>query len=319
MIRTVSMLPAATEIVGALGLMDQLLAVSHECDFPEEANRRPRVTHCEINGKGLPSDAIDRWVSQQLQSHGTLYTLDEPTLRKLAPDLILTQRLCDVCAPAYGSVAALAETLPSKPRVLNLEPRSLGDILRCVVDVASAMGHPETGVAVCRRLEQRIADVTAKVSGLRPPTVFVMEWAEPIYNAGHWTPELVRLARGTPVLAAEGKDSVRIPWEKLRAADPEVLIVACCGHKVDRTRSDVPLLEALPGWRQLQAVQSGRTYLADGSAYFSRPGPRIVDTLEMVASILHPEVGPRTFPGRDVVQVYQASGDLVTLGPEGGK
>jgi iron complex transport system substrate-binding protein len=309
MIRTVSMLPAATEIVGALGLMDQLLAVSHECDFPEEANHRPRITHCEIYGKGLPSEAIDRWVSEQLRSNGTLYTLDEATLRMLAPDLILTQRLCDVCAPDYGSVAALAETLPSQPRVLNLEPKCLGDVLRCVGDVARAMGHPETGVAVCRQLEQRVAAVTAQVSGLRPPTVFVMEWAEPIYNAGHWTPELVRLAQGTPVLSAEGEDSVRIPWEKLRTADPEVLIVACCGHKVERTRSDVPLLEALPGWHQLQAVRGGRTYLVDGSAYFSRPGPRIVDTLEMIASLLHPEVCRKAFPDGSVVQVYQGSGD----------
>jgi iron complex transport system substrate-binding protein len=309
MIRTVSMLPAATEIVAALGLMDQLLAVSHECDFPEEANRRPRVTHCEIYGKGLPSDTIDRWVSEQLRSHGTLYTLDESKLRELAPDLILTQRLCDVCAPAYGSVAALAQALPSTPQVLNLEPKSLRDVLRCVVDVASALGHPETGVAVCRQLEQRIADVTARVDGLRAPTVFVMEWAAPIYNAGHWTPELVRMARGTPVLSAEGEYSVRIPWETLRAADPEVLIVACCGHKVERTRRDLPILEALPGWQSLQAIRNGHIYLADGSAYFSRPGPRIVDTLEIVVSILHPEVCRGAYPDRGVVQVYEPSGD----------
>jgi iron complex transport system substrate-binding protein len=303
MIRTVSLLPAATEIVGALGLMDQLVAVSHECDYPEEANHRPRVTHCEIHNKGLPSDAIDRWVAEQLQSHGTLYTLDETKLRELAPDLILTQRLCDVCAPAYGSVAALAQTLPTRPRVLNLEPKSLGDVIRCVADVAEAMGHSEQGAAVCRRLERRVADVVARVSGLRRPTAFIMEWAEPIYNSGHWNPELVRLAQGTPVLSAEGEDSVRVPWQDLRAADPEVLIVACCGHNVDRTRKDVPLLEALPGWQQMRAVQRGRTFLADGSAYFSRPGPRIVDSLEIVASLLHPEVCRGAYPERGVVQV----------------
>src|SRR5262249_32540275 len=139
MTRTVSLLPAATEIVGALGLTDQLLAVSHECDFPDEANRRPRVTFCEIHNKGLPSAEIDRWVSERLKTHGSLYTLDEALLRELAPDLILTQRLCDVCAPAYGSVAALAEHLPSRPRVLNLEPKDLRGVLRCVRDVADAM------------------------------------------------------------------------------------------------------------------------------------------------------------------------------------
>lgn len=303
MIRTVSLLPAATEIVGALGLMDQLLAVSHECDHPAEANRRPRVTHCEIHGKGLSSEAIDRWVSERLRSHGTLYTLDEAKLRELAPDLILTQRLCDVCAPSFGSVEALAQALPSRPRALYLEPKNLGDVLRGVTEVAAAMGHPEKGDEVRRRLERRVQEVTGRVEGLGRPTAFIMEWAEPIYNSGHWSPELVRLAGGTPVLSPEGVDSVRVAWEALRAADPEVLVIACCGHDVERTRKDLPALEALPGWRQLRAVRAGRTYLADGSAYFSRPGPRIVDTLEMLASVLHPEAyGPH--PDGRLVPVY---------------
>src|SRR6516162_1348318 len=145
MTRTVSLLPAATEIVGALGLMDDLLAVSHECDYPEEANYRPRVTFCEIYGKGLPSDEIDRWVSERLRSGGSLYTLDEAKLRELAPDLILTQRLCDVCAPSFGSVAALAQALPSAPRALYLEPKNLRDVLDGTREVAAAMGHPERG------------------------------------------------------------------------------------------------------------------------------------------------------------------------------
>src|SRR5579871_6001525 len=162
-IRTVSMLPAATEIVGALGLMGQLLAVSHECDYPEEANHRPRVTRCEIHGRGLPSAAIDRWVSERLASGESLYTLDEGLLRELSPDLILTQRLCDVCAPAYGSVAALASALPSQPRVLNLEPQNLGDVLGGVAEVAAAMGHPERAAGVIGGLERRIAAVRERV------------------------------------------------------------------------------------------------------------------------------------------------------------
>jgi iron complex transport system substrate-binding protein len=305
MIRTVSMLPAATEFVGALGLMEHILAVSHECDYPEEANRRPRVTHCEIYGKGLSSAAIDQWVSEQLQANGTLYTLDEATLRRLAPNLILSQRLCDVCAPAYGSVAALADALPTKPRVLNLEPKSLQDVLDGALAVAGAMGHPERGVELRRRLERRIAEVAARVDGLRRPTVFLMEWAEPIFNSGHWNPELIRIAGRTALLSPEGAYSIRIPWQDLRAADPEVLIVACCGHEVERTRLDVPILEALPGWSELQAVRNRRTFIADGSAYFSRPGPRIVDTLEIVAAVLHPEAcgGVYAYPG--IVQVYQ--------------
>jgi iron complex transport system substrate-binding protein len=303
MIRTVSMLPAATEIVGALGLMDDLVAVSHECDHPEEANRRPRVTHCEIYGKGLPSAEIDRWVSERLRSGRSLYTLDEATLRELAPDLILTQRLCDVCAPAYDSVDALARTLPSRPRVLNLEPKKLGDILGCVRDVAAAMGSPERGEECCRRLEGRIGDVVAHVAGRGRPTVFIMEWAEPIYNSGHWNPELVRLAGGEPVLSPAEEYSVRIPWAELRAVDPEVLVIACCGHDVERTRRDLPILEALPGWDELRAVRNRRTFIANGSAYFSRAGPRIVDTLEMLAAMIHPERCPAS-QQRDVFRVY---------------
>lgn len=299
MVRTVSLLPAATEIVGALGLTEQLVAVSHECDFPAEASEKPRATHCEIHGKGLPSAEIDRWVSERLRAGGSLYTIDEPLLRELAPDLILTQKLCDVCAPAYGSVAALAAVLPSRPRVVNLEPRSLADVFGNIRAVAAAMGHPERANAAVAGLERRVAEVVRRVEGLRRPTVFVMEWADPIFNAGHWTPELVRLAGGIPVLAAEGEDSVRVPWEELRAADPEVLVIACCGHTTDRTRQDVPLLERLPGWHDLRAVRDRRVYLADGSAYFSRPGPRVVDTLEILAAVTHPGLWPD--PGRGVI------------------
>jgi iron complex transport system substrate-binding protein len=302
-IRTVSLLPAATEVVGALGLMDHLLAVSHECDYPEEANRRPRVTFCEIYGKGLPSAVIDRWVSERLRTHGTLYTLDEAKLRELAPDLILTQRLCDVCAPSFGSVEALAQALPSRPRTLYLEPKNLGDVLRGVTEIAAAMGRPEKGHELRGRLDRRAQEVTGRVEGLRRPTAFIMEWAEPIYNSGHWNPELVRLAGGTPVLSPEGEYSVRVPWEDLRAAGPEVLVIACCGHGVERTRRDLPALEALSGWHQLRAVRTGRAYLADGSAYFSRPGPRVVDTLEMLASVLHPEAYERHLDRR-LVPVY---------------
>jgi iron complex transport system substrate-binding protein len=288
MIRTVSMLPAATEIVGVLELLDRLVGVSHECDFPDEVNTLPRVTHCEIYGKGLTCAEIDKWVVERIRAGESLYTLNEELLRELAPNLILTQRLCDVCAPAYGSVAALAATLSSRPHVLNLEPSSVGEILENIRQVACAMGQPERAAEAISRLKQRVENVCTRVAGLDTPTVFVMEWAEPIFNAGHWTPELVRLAGGVPVLSPEGKDSVRIEWADLRAANPGVLVIACCGHNVARTMRDLPILEALPCWHELRAVKDSRVYVADGSAYFSRPGPRVVDTLELLAAALHP-------------------------------
>jgi iron complex transport system substrate-binding protein len=304
MVRTVSMLPAATEIVGSLGLMDLLLGVSHECDHPVEANTKPRVTFCEIYGKGLPSLEIDRWVCERIHAGESLYVLDELLLRDIAPDLILTQRLCDVCAPAYGSVAAMAATLPSWPRVLNLEPKSLGDIFQNIREVAAAMGFPERASDVCRSLELRVAEVVNRVAGSPRPTVFVMEWADPIFNAGHWTPELVRLAGGEPMLSAEGEYSVRIPWEDLRSANPDILMIACCGHGVERTRSDIPLLESRPGWSDLRAVRNRQVFISDGSAYFSRPGPRVVDTLEILASVFHPDACRGIYPDRGVVRVY---------------
>src|SRR5262249_22144126 len=156
----------------------------------------------------------------------------------------------------------------------------LGDVLRNIREVAAAMDHAEKGDEVVRSLEQRIRAVEERVEGMPRPSTFLMEWAEPVFNSGHWNPELIERAGGTPVLSHAGEPSVRIPWENLRAADPEVLVIACCGHGIERTKQDLPLLEKLPQWRQLRAVRGGRTFVVDGSAYFSRPGPRVVDSLE---------------------------------------
>jgi iron complex transport system substrate-binding protein len=287
--RTISLLPAATEIVGALGLMDDLVAVSHECDHPGEANARPRVTRCDIHGEGLDSGAIDAWVSGTLQTQGSLYHLDEETIRRLRPELILTQRLCDVCAPAHGSVQAFAATLPGPPRVVNLEPRCLEDVFANIALVAREMDRPERAGPVVERLRQRVRAVEeASARSSHRPSVFLMEWADPPYCNGHWGPELVELAGGREVFGRKGEDSVRIEWDEVLAADPEVIVLACCGHGVERTLRDLPLLEGRPGWQSLRAVKAGRVHVCDGSAYFSRPGPRLVDSLEILAEIIHP-------------------------------
>jgi iron complex transport system substrate-binding protein len=304
MTRTVSLLPAATEIVGALGLTDDLVAVSHECDFPVEVHSRPRATHCEIHGKGLDSRAIDAWVSARLRSGASLYTLDEALLHDLRPELILTQKLCDVCAPAFGSVAAFARTLPGPPRVLNLEPRRLEDVFANIARVAEAMGRPERGELVVRELKDRVravAEGSSRASG--HPSVFLMEWVDPPFCSGHWGPELVEIAGGRDVLGKVGEDSVRVEWEAIARADPEVIVLACCGHSVDRTLRDLPLLEGRPGWASLRAVRARRVYVCDGSAYFSRPGPRLVDSLEILAEAIHPELWAGRFPDRGVLRV----------------
>jgi iron complex transport system substrate-binding protein len=302
--RVVSLLPAATEIVGALGLMDWLVGVSHECDFPPEANETPRVTRCEIHGAGLPSGEVDRWVRETLAATGSLYTLDEPLLRRLQPDVILTQRLCDVCAVGYGTVAALAATLPGPPRVVNLEPSCLDDILSDIRRVAAALGVPERGEAVVAALEARVEAVRSRASqAARRPRCFLMEWIDPPFCSGHWGPQVVEIAGGLDPLGRKGHDSSRIHWESVLEAQPEVIVLACCGYRMERTLQDVPILRSYPGWATLPAVRSGRVYAVNGSAYFSRPGPRVVDSLEILAEILHPELFAGRFPARGVVCV----------------
>src|SRR5215210_2793826 len=214
--RAVSLLPAATEIVGALGLMDRLVGVSHECDFPPLANEKARVTHCAIHEAGLPSDEVDRWVRETLATTGTLYTMDEPLLRRLQPDVILTQRLCDVCAVGYGTVKALAASLPSRPLVVNLEPSSLGDIFGDIRRVAAALQIPECGEAVASGLMERVEAVRTRASEAeRRPRCFLMEWIDPPFCAGHWGPELVEIAGGVEPLGRKGKDSTRVLWESI--------------------------------------------------------------------------------------------------------
>jgi len=301
--RVVSLLPAATEIVAALGLADELVGISHECDHPPEVNEKPRVTHCPIHGGHLPSAAVDRWVGDTLAATGTLYTMDEKLMRRLGPEVIVTQRLCDVCAVEYGSVAAFAATLPGPPRVLNLEPSSVVDILQDIRRVGAALGVPERAATVVAALEARIEAVRARAAAAPRRRCVLLEWIAPPFRSGHWNPELVEIAGGTDPLGRKGEDAARIPWEAVLAAAPEVLVLACCGYDVARTMADVPLLRGRPGWESLPAVQQGEVYVVDGSAYFSRPGPRIVDSLEMLAELLHPDLFQGSFPARRVERV----------------
>src|SRR5437867_2820609 len=298
--RIVSLLPAATEIVAALGMLDQLVGVSHECDYPVEVQAKPRVTHCTIHGGALASEAADRWVSDTLAASGTLYTLDEALVRRLRPDVVITQRLCDVCAVSHESVTAFAATLPGPPHVVNLEPSSVQDVLQDIRTVGAALAVPERAAEVIAALEARIAAIRARAAGAPRRRCVVLEWIAPPYRSGHWTPELVAIAGGTEPLGRMGEDAARVPWEAVVAAAPEVLVLACCGYDLARTAADLPLLATRPGWAELPAVRAGEVYAVDGSAYFSRPGPRLVDSLEMLAEILHPELFAGRFPARAV-------------------
>jgi iron complex transport system substrate-binding protein len=290
--RIVSLLPSATEIVCELGLEAALVGVTHECDHPAAVRGLPRVTRTLI-----PTDAssreIDELVRERLRSQRALYELDLPVLERLAPDLIVTQALCDVCAVAEAEVSAAACRLPGEPRVVNLEPMSLGEVLASLETVADAAGVPEAGVATVTRLRARIDAVADRSTRVEtPPRVMLLEWIDPPFTAGHWSPEIVRLAGGREVLGREGEKSRSVPWQEIVAADPEVLVIACCGFDISRTRQDLPILLAQPGFSGLACTRDSRVFLVDGNAYFSRPGPRLVESLEILAHALHPTLHP---------------------------
>jgi iron complex transport system substrate-binding protein len=291
--RIVSLLPAATEVAAALGLMDQVVGVSHECDFPKEANERPRVTRCAVHGAELASRDVDEWVRRALHQNGSIYTIDELLLRKLQPDLILTQKLCDVCAIGYGTVAKLAQTLPGPPRVVNLEPTSLADIFDDIRRVADSCEVRERAEKLIVNLSERVEKVRKRAATIaKRPRCFLMEWVDPPFCSGHWGPELVQIAGGDDPLGRKHRPSAQIDWQQVLDASPEIIVLALCGYDVARARHDYELLERFPGFCSIPAAQTGEIYIVNASAYFARPGPRIVDSLEILAGILH----PREFP-----------------------
>ena len=305
--RIVSLLPAATEIAATLGLMDQVIGVSHECDFPAEANRRPRVTRCPVHDIGLTSREMDEWVRRALRENGTIYSIDEPLLRSLRPDVILTQKLCDVCAVGYDTVARLAETLSGPPQVVNLEPSSLSDIFGDIQRVAKVCDVSDRANEVITQLSDRIEAVRSRANRIaHRPRCFLMEWVDPPFCSGHWGPELVEIAGGYDPLGRKQQPSVQIEWQQVPDARPEFIVLALCGYGINRARSDYEILRRFPDFDSLPAARQGQIYLVDASAYFARPGPRIVDSAEILAGILHPEEFPEFVSrGRDDPRVVR--------------
>ncbi|MGH9430330.1 MAG: cobalamin-binding protein [Terriglobia bacterium] len=290
--RIVSLLPSSTEMVFALGLADSLVGVTHECDFPPEALSLPQVTRSAIP-PGASSLEIDKAVSSALDDQGSIYDLDQDLLESLAPDLILTQRLCDVCAVSFDRVQAAVSGLSSRPRVINLEPHGLNDIFENILTVAEATGREQAGRELVDSLRARVEGVRQRTVNLAArPRVFSMEWVNPPYCGGHWMKELVDLAGGRDALSNDQKPSYRVSWEKVVQFAPEIIVLTCCGFGLERNLKEGEWLAAFPGALNLPAFQSGRVYATDGSSYFSRPGPRIVESLEILAYLIHPELFP---------------------------
>jgi iron complex transport system substrate-binding protein len=273
--------------------MEQVVGVSHECDFPTEANARPRVTRCPVHNTDLASGEVHQWVRRALRENGTIYLIDEQLLHELRPDVILTQKLCDVCAVGYGTVARLAETLLGPPQLVNLEPRSLADIFDDIRRVAETCGVPERAHKIIARLSERVEVVRRRADRIsHRPRCFLMEWVDPPFCSGHWGPELVELAGGRDSLGRNHQPSAQVDWREVIDARPEIMVLALCGYDINRARRDYELLRSFPGFDSIPAAHEGEIYLVDASAYFARPGPRIVDSLEILAGILH----PREFP-----------------------
>lgn len=284
--RIVSLLPSATEIICALGMAEQLVGVTHECDFPPSVKALPKVTQTLIPSDA-PSSDIDQLVRAQVVQQHALYQLDLERLRTLRPDLIVTQALCDVCAVAESEVRAAACSLPEAPPVLNLEPQTLFQVLESILQVGAATGRQDAAALLVSELRKRIEAVAGRAPSRR--TVVLLEWLHPLFSSGHWMPELVRLAGGVELVGREGERSREIRWEQLRDADPDVIVIACCGFDVQRASNDLKLIEADSRWTSLRAVRERQVFICDGSQYFSRPGPRLVDSLELLRAILSDE------------------------------
>jgi iron complex transport system substrate-binding protein len=284
--RIVSLVPHATELLFALGLGPQVVAVTHECDFPREALERPKVTR-DVLPVGLSAGEIDAAVRERTLQGEAIYALDREALGALQPDLIVTQELCPVCAVSYDEVAALAEQLPSRPQVIALDPKTLGETLGDVRTLAQATDSRDRGVELIAQATGRIDRVRLAVRGQRRVRVAALEWLDPVYVAGHWTPQMIELAGGKDVLGLPGEHSAVFLWEQVAAARPELVVVMPCGYEATRARK-----ETLEHADQLVALGARRIVAVNASAYFSRPGPRLIDGLELLGHILHPEQLP---------------------------
>lgn len=289
--RVASLLASATEVVCALGAGAMLVGRSHECDAPAWVKRLPPVTAptFDITGSSL---AIDERVRAKLRAGEPLYRIDEALLTELAPDVVLTQSHCEVCAASPADMAHGGE-LPAgllREHVLAIQTGTIDGILAGFLEVARAIGRPREGEALVRRCRDRLAALGAKTRDLPHPSVVCLEWIEPPFAMGNWGPELVETAGGVCLLGRPGEHSTTTPWEAVREADPEVLVVAPCGFAIERTKRELDILRAYPGFGELRAVRTGRAFVADGNSLFNRSGPTVIDTADVLAEMLHPAV-----------------------------
>ncbi|RVU01519.1 cobalamin-binding protein [Mucilaginibacter limnophilus] len=289
-LKIVSLLPSATEIVCALGLQHTLVGRSHECDFPEEVKQLPVCTEAHIPD-GLSSADIDKKVKEILADALSVYSVNREVIKELQTDVVITQAQCDVCAVSLPEVEqALTDYLDKPVKIISLQPNSLDDILNYIKGVATALNVSQQGEQLVEDLQERIDIIRHKLKFIETkPTVACIEWLEPLMISGNWVPELVSLAGGEPVLAVTGKHSPYVNWDDIVAANPDIIVVMPCGFGIERTMREMGLLLQQTSFADLKAVKNNRLYIADGNQYFNRPGPRIVDSVEILAEIINPK------------------------------
>lgn len=295
--RIVSFLPSATEVAFALGLGDDVVGVSHECDYPPEAKTRPAVVHCAIPLEEMTPAEIDSAVSTQIHVGGSIYTVDVELLRFLETDLILAQDLCEVCAPSGTETERAIQALDGRAKVLTLAPRCLREIQENLRQLAELTDRAAVSETLIASQNERMARLANELRGAPRRRVFFLEWIDPIFCGGHWVPEMIELAGGFDALGRKGGDSVRIHWQDVLQWAPEVLVVSPCGAHLESAIEQGLAFLRDPRWSTLPAVESGDVFAVDASSYFARPGPRVFDGIEVLAHLFHPEVVPERIPG----------------------
>ena len=281
--RICSLLPSGTEILYSLGLGDQVVAVTHECDYPPETAAKPKITEDLIEQGRMTSIEIDHHVSSNIGRHGTIYRLKQDLLETLEPDLIVTQELCEVCAVSYKEVQHAARVLEGRTRIVSLEPTTLNEMLETILLVGELTGRKDAALEKVQELNARLQRVRERVRDRERPRVYAMEWLDPPFSAGHWVPEMVEIAGGHEVLGKAGLKSERITPERILEAQPEIIVLMPCGFSLERTVEEYRRTRFLPGW-------SGQLYAVDGSSYFNRSGPRLIDGVEILSEIFHPSL-----------------------------
>jgi iron complex transport system substrate-binding protein len=295
--RIVSLIASATEIVCALGARGSLVGRSHECDFPADVLALPALTEPKFEVAGSSAE-IDARVREVVRDGLSVYRVDGEALKALAPDVIVTQDHCEVCAVSLADVeAATCSWTGRRVELVSLRPDSMADVYADIARVARALGGQEAGSRLVEKMQTRLAAVRRQVDGRERPRVAFIEWVEPLMAGGNWMPELIEIAGGHNLFGEAGKHSDWMQWAELAAADPDAIVVAPCGYGLERCLQELPLLQAKPGWTDLAAVRKGRVYFADGNAYFNRPGPRLADSAELLAEMLHPDIAAARHEG----------------------